>query len=68
MYGEKQWSDTERNKPITLGNICPSATLSTTNPTWTAEGSNSGLCSERPKTICLSHDTTKVKAYIKGVY
>jgi hypothetical protein len=30
---------------------CPSATLSTTNPTWT----DPGLCSERPTTNRLSH-------------
>jgi len=27
---------------------CPSATLSTTNPTWTDPGTNPGLCGERP--------------------
>jgi hypothetical protein len=34
---------------------CPSATLSTTNPTWTDPCANSGLCSERPATNCLNH-------------
>jgi hypothetical protein len=34
--------------------ICPSATLSATNPTWTDPGSNPGLCSERPATNRLS--------------
>ena len=29
---------------------CPSASLSTTNPTWTDPGSNTGLCGERPAT------------------
>jgi hypothetical protein len=29
------------------GKTCPSATLSTTNPTWTAPGSNPGLRGEK---------------------
>ena len=36
---------------------CPSATLSTTNPTWTAPGSNPSLAGERPATNRLSHGT-----------
>jgi hypothetical protein len=36
---------------------CPSATLSTTNPTWTNPGSNPGLRCERPATDRLSHGT-----------
>jgi hypothetical protein len=36
---------------------CPSATLSTTNPTWTDPGSNPGLRGERPATNRLSHGT-----------
>jgi hypothetical protein len=34
---------------------CPSATLSTTNPTWTDPGTNLGLHGERPATNCLTH-------------
>jgi hypothetical protein len=41
----------------TRGKTYPSATLSTTNPTWTDPGSNPGLCGERPATNRLSHDT-----------
>jgi hypothetical protein len=37
--------------------ICPSATLSTTNPIWTDPGSNPGLRGERPATNSLSHGT-----------
>jgi hypothetical protein len=33
----------------------PSATLSTTNPTWTDPGSNPGLRSKRSATNRLSH-------------
>jgi hypothetical protein len=35
---------------------CPSATLSTTNPTWTKPGSNPGLRGERPATNRLSYE------------
>jgi hypothetical protein len=36
---------------------CPSATLSTTNPTWIDQGANPGLRGERPATNDLSHVT-----------
>ena len=36
---------------------CPSATLSTTNPTWTDPGSNPDLRGGRPATNLLNHDT-----------
>jgi len=35
-------------------NTCPTATLSTTNPTWTEVGLKMGLCSAMPATNCLS--------------
>jgi hypothetical protein len=41
----------------TLRKSCHSATLSTTNPTWTDPGSNPGLHGERPATNRLSHGT-----------
>jgi hypothetical protein len=41
----------------TWGKTCPSATLSTTNPTWTDPGLNLGLRGERPATNRLSHGT-----------
>jgi hypothetical protein len=47
-----------RSRP-TPGKICPSATLSTTNPTWTVPGSNPDLRGERPATNRLSHGTAK---------
>jgi hypothetical protein len=43
----------------TRGKTCPSAALTTTNPTWTDPGSNPGLRVERPATNCLSHGTAK---------
>jgi hypothetical protein len=36
---------------------CPIAALSTTNPTWTDPGSNTGLRGERPANNRLSHGT-----------
>jgi hypothetical protein len=42
----------------TRGKTCPSATLSTTNPTWTDPASNSGLRGGRPAANRLSHGTT----------
>jgi hypothetical protein len=39
----------------TRGKTCPSATLSTSNLTWTDQGSNPALRSERPATNRLSH-------------
>jgi hypothetical protein len=40
-----------------LGENLPSATLSTTNPTWIDPGANSGPGGERPTTNRLSHGT-----------
>jgi hypothetical protein len=42
---------------ITRGKTCPSATLSTTNPTWTDPESNPDPRDERPATNLLSHGT-----------
>jgi hypothetical protein len=39
----------------TRGKTCPSAILSTTNPTWTDPGSNPGVCAGRPAANDLSH-------------
>jgi hypothetical protein len=55
---EHQWNEIYRGKPTTRGETCPSATLSTTNLTWTDPGSNPGLRGERPATNRLSHGTT----------
>jgi hypothetical protein len=42
-----------------LGENLPSATLSTTNPTWIDPGANPGLRGERPATNRLSHGTAR---------
>jgi hypothetical protein len=51
----------------TGGKTCPSATLSTTNPTWTDPGSNPGLRGEWPATNRLSHGKAKLDAFIMVV-
>ena len=43
----------------TRGKTYPSATLSTTNPTWTHPGPNPGLRGERPATNRLSHGSAE---------
>jgi hypothetical protein len=40
---------------LTRGKTCPSATLSTTNPTRTGPGSKPNLRGKRPAINCLSH-------------
>jgi hypothetical protein len=47
----------DRENRRTRIKTCPSATLSTTNPTCTDQGANPGLRSERPATNRLSHGT-----------
>jgi hypothetical protein len=51
----------------TWGKTCPSATLSTTNPTWTDAGSNPGLRGERPATNRLSHGTALRQCSFRSV-
>jgi hypothetical protein len=50
---------TEENRS-TRGKTFPSATLSTTNPTWTDPGSNPGLHGGMPATDRLSHGTAQI--------
>jgi hypothetical protein len=54
---EHRWNEIDREKPTTRRKTCPSATLSTTNLTWTDQGSIPGLRGERPATNRLSHGT-----------
>jgi hypothetical protein len=60
---EHQWNEIDRGKPTTRRKTCPSANLSTTNPTWTGPGSNPGLRSGRPATNRLSHGTALLQCY-----
>jgi hypothetical protein len=59
---EHQWKEIDRGKPTTRRKTCPSATLSTTNPTWTDQGSNPSLRSGRPATNGLSSTVTNFTA------
>jgi hypothetical protein len=47
-FGERRCNDIDRGK------TCPSATLSTTNPTWIEPGSNLGLRGDRPATNAMA--------------
>jgi hypothetical protein len=57
-FGDRRWNDvlTGENRR-TRRKSCPSATLSSTNPTWIDPGANAGLRGERPATNDLSHGT-----------
>jgi hypothetical protein len=54
---QQWWNDIFAGETEVLGENLPSATLSTTNPTWIDPGANPGLCSERPATNRVSHGT-----------
>jgi hypothetical protein len=56
-YGEPWWNDIDEKTEELKRKTCPSATRSTTNPTWTEPGTNPGVHSERQVTNHLSHDT-----------
>jgi hypothetical protein len=65
-FGERRWNDIlTGEKRRTRRNTCPSATLSTKNPTWIDPGANPGLRGERPATNDLSHGTAP---YIMGSF
>jgi hypothetical protein len=50
----------------TWGKTFPSATLSTTNPTWTDPRSNTDLRDEGPLTKRLSHGTAHYEFIVLG--
>jgi hypothetical protein len=54
-----------RKNRSTREKICPSATLSTTNPTWTGPGLNPGLRGGRPATNRLRRGTAKTTTYVQ---
>jgi hypothetical protein len=60
---EHRWNETDRGKPKYSGKTRPSATLSSTNPTWTDPGSNPDLRGDRPATNRLSHGTALFRIY-----
>jgi hypothetical protein len=55
MNMELWWNDVFAGETEVLGENLPSATLSTTNPTWIDPDANTGLRGERPATNRLSH-------------
>jgi hypothetical protein len=61
----RRWNDilTRENRK-TRRKTCPSATLSTINPTWIEPGVNPGLRGERPATKNLSYGTANRHSYI----
>jgi hypothetical protein len=52
-----RWNQNFRGKPKYSEKTCPSATLSTTNPTWPDLGSNPGHHGGKPATNRLSYGT-----------
>jgi hypothetical protein len=57
-FGERRWNDISAGENRrTPRKTCPSATLSTTNPTWIGPGANPGLRGESPVTNDLSRGT-----------
>jgi hypothetical protein len=58
------WNETDRENRSTWGKTCPSATLSTMNPTLIEPGSNQGLCGERPVDNRLNYGTALQKTWI----
>jgi hypothetical protein len=65
-YEEPRWNDTDRENRITRRKTTPTATLSTTNPTWDDWGANTGLRGERSAANLLSHG--KTSGFIKVLY
>jgi hypothetical protein len=62
-FGERRSNDMLTGEHRrTRRKTCPSATLSTTNPTWIDQGVNPGLRCERPTTNDLTHGTAYLLA------
>jgi hypothetical protein len=55
-----RWNYTDRGNRTTRRKTCPSATLSTSNPTSTALGTKPGLRDEKPATNRLSYGTANL--------
>jgi hypothetical protein len=64
---EQQWNDIDGENQRTQIKTCPSATLSTTNTTWTALAANLGLHGEKlePTNCLITCDSIyrKIKQY-----
>jgi hypothetical protein len=57
------WNEDWQAKPKYSEKTCPSATLSTTNPTWLDPGLNPGRRGEKPATNRLSYGAALQRAY-----
>jgi hypothetical protein len=62
-----RWNENWQGKLKYWEKTCPSATLSTTNPTWPDLGSNPGRRGGKPATNRLSYDTARLPAFDKMV-
>jgi hypothetical protein len=60
MNMEQRWNYIFAGETEVLGENLPSATLSTTNPTWIDPGANPGLRGDMPSTNRLSHGTATI--------
>jgi hypothetical protein len=60
---EQRWNDADRGNRRTRRGIYPSATLTTTNHTWTNLGVSPGLHGEKPETNRLSYGTATRSPY-----
>jgi hypothetical protein len=63
-----QWNKNWQGKSKYSEKTCPSATLSTTNPTWTELGSNPGRRNGNPVDNRLSYSTTLLSLFIYLLY
>jgi hypothetical protein len=60
-----RWNEDWQGKPKYLEKTCPSATLSTANPTWPDPGSNPGRRGGKPATNRLSYGAALVNTLTK---
>jgi hypothetical protein len=58
------WNEDWQGKPKYSEKTCPSATWSTTNPTWPDPGSNPGRRGGKPATNRLSYDTAMSHMFV----
>jgi hypothetical protein len=59
-----RWNEDLQGTPKYSEKTCPSATLSTTDPTWPDLGSNPGRRGGKPATNRLSYGTAMLKGYV----
>jgi hypothetical protein len=62
------WNEDWQGKPKYSEKTCPSAILSTTNPTWPDPGANSGRRGGKPATNRLSYGAALIPHYFQHVF